>query len=480
MGDMEMNVDLAVIGAGPGGFSAAFRGADLGLDVALIDPHPTPGGNYLYTGCIPAMALLHIAATISDAGTLSQLGVDFGEPTINQARVMGWKDEVVEKIGQHLAARAKHRGIQLIKGYGRFENEKRLQIESGDINHISFGSCVIGAGSHPAPLAGVDYSSGRRIINHTDALNFHEVPDSILIIGGSSTGLETGVVYSALGSNVFLAAEELRLLPHIDADLALPLQNRLTDIFSELYLETKITRLTESETGVETEMITGREKRTKHFNQVIIATGSLPAGNSLCLEKAGVLMDEGGRIFTDEQQRTNVNTIFAVGNAAGCPVMAHTAMRQGRVAAEVIAGSRTAFDVRADPQVLFTDPQIAWCGLTEREAKKQGIPVTVRTFDWKDSYRAQTIAAAEGITKLLADPETGRLLGVGICGRNAESLIAEGATAIEMSCLAEDLALTLHPHPTLSESLGNAAEVFMGTSIFTDISPEERKPTNKL
>ena len=475
MGDMELTCEIAVIGSGPAGYAAAFRAADLGLDVALVDPRPKPGGVCLYEGCIPSKTGLHLAELIFDARQAAAMGLHFAAPRLELAEVRSWKQQVIDTMAAGLAHLSARRGIQLIAGQGRFENSTTIRIDGAEFRRVRCRHSVIATGSAPLALPGISFRNGGRIMDSSLALALEEVPESLLGIGGGYVGQELGTLYAALGSRVQLVEAADRLLAGIDRDLVAPLQNRLDGLFENIRLRTRVAAIQEGPDGVEVQLQddTGSTGHTV-FDRVLVAVGRQPNTADLGLETTGVRLGERGNIEVDDRQQTADPYIFAVGDVAGGVMLAHKATREGRVAAEVIAGRNSRFDVRAIPAVVFTDPQIAWCGLTEEQAATEQIPVAVQKFPWKFSGRAQTMGAADGLTKILVSPEDGRILGVGIVGRNAEGLIAEGVLAIEMGALAEDLALSLHPHPTLSETEAEAAEIFLGSP--TNILPKQTQP----
>lgn len=475
MGDMELTCEVAVIGSGPAGYAAAFRAADLGLDVALIDPRPKPGGVCLYEGCIPSKTGLHLAEMIFDAREAAAMGLHFAAPRLELAEVRSWKQQVIEKMAAGLGHLSARRGIQMIAGQARFENSTTLRIDGGEIRRIRCRHSVIATGSRPLVLPGTSLREGGRIMDSAQALALAEVPGSLLVVGGGYVGLELGTLYAALGSRVQVVEAGDRLLAGIDRDLVAPLSDRLAGLFEKIRLQTEVVTMQEADEGVEVQLRdkAGNSERLV-FDRVLVAVGRRPNTADLGLETTRVKMDERGGIVVDDRQQTADPGIFAAGDVAGGVMLAHKATREGRVAAEVIAGGTSRFDVRAIPAVVFTNPQIAWCGLTEDQAAAGQIPVAVQKFPWKFSGRAQSMGAADGLTKILVNPEDGRILGVGIVGRNAEDLIAEGVLAIEMGALAEDLALSLHPHPTLSETEAEAAEIFLGSP--THILPKQPQP----
>ena len=464
MGDMAMSTDLLVIGSGPGGYAAAFRAADLGLDVIMVDPLPSPGGLCLHKGCIPSKTFLHLAELIVDAARARKMGIDFGEPEIDLVAMRTWKKQVIDSMAAGLTALAKRRGVLLTQGIVRFESSTSVRLTGAEISGIHFKHGIIATGSKPLELPGISFSPGSRIMDSAAALTLPDIPDSLLVVGGGYVGLELGSIYAALGSEVTLVERENRLLAQVDADLVQPVQKRLTRLFTDIHFGILVDTLQEQDATVAVSWHRDGKIEQHFFDRALVAIGRIPNCNELGLEHTEVQVDRRGFIRIDEQQRTTDTHLFAVGDVAGGVMLAHKATREGRVAAEVISGKKSGFDARALPAVVYTDPQISWCGLTEQQAAAQNIAYTVRKFPWKYSGRAQTIGATDGITKLLIDPQNDRILGAGITGRDAESLISEVALAIEMGALAEDLALTIHPHPTLSETEAEAAEIFAGSS----------------
>jgi dihydrolipoamide dehydrogenase len=462
MGELAQDTELLVIGGGPGGYAAAFRAADLGLDVTLVDTAARPGGVCLYRGCIPSKTFLFLSELIFDAARARSMGVAFDPPRIDLAGLRRWKAEVIEKMAGGLINLAKRRGVQLVKGRAEFESSASVRIHEAEISRIRFRHAVIATGSRPIPFPGTEFTAGRRIMSSTGALSLADVPASLLILGGGYVGLELGTVYAAFGSRVSLVEQQDRLLPGVDADLVEPLHRRLQGIFSDIWLNTRIKSLLEEETGVAVSLEGAGAGSEQRFDRVLVAIGRRPATDGLGLENTQVRRDAKGFISVDHQQRTADERIFAVGDAVGGMMLAHKASYEGKVAAEVIAGKPSAFDVRAIPAVVYTDPQIAWCGITEEQALRENRPIRVQRFPWKFSGRAATMGAPEGLTKIIAEAESGRILGVGITGRDTEGLIAEGVLAIEMGALVEDMAASMHPHPTLSETEGEAAELFFG------------------
>ena len=464
MGELWQETDLLVIGSGPGGYAAAFRAADLGLDVTMVDTAQRPGGVCLYKGCIPSKTFLFLSELIHDAQRAERMGITFGKPQIDLKALREWKATVIDTMANGLVSLSKRRGVQLLQGRAQFESSDKARLYDCDVSHMKFRHAIIATGSRPIALPGTEFKPGGRIMSSTGALALPDVPQNLLIIGGGYVGLELGTVYAALGSRVSLVELEDRLLPGVDTDLVEPLHRRLSNMFDSIHLKTKVASMQETDNGVTVVLEGNIEKIEQQCDRVLVAIGRRAASADIGLEKTQVEVDDRGFIKVDDQLRTADERIFAVGDVAGGLMLAHKATREGKVAAEVIAGQPSAFDVRAIPAVVYTDPQIAWCGLTEEEARAQNIPIKVQRFPWKFSGRATTMGAPEGLTKILVDPESGRIVGVGICGRDTEGLISEGVLAIEMGALAEDMALSMHPHPTLSETEGEAAELFLGSA----------------
>jgi dihydrolipoamide dehydrogenase len=460
MGDMVDEVDVAVVGGGPGGYSAAFRCAELGLETVVIDADRRLGGACLFEGCIPSKALLHVAAVVSEAERAKEWGVDFGEPRISLDPLRKWKQErVIGKLARGLAGVAKTKGVTLIGGRAIFEDSSTLRIEGDTLQKIRFKHAIVATGSEPSPLPGVALRSDR-VMDSTAALELPDIPERLLVIGGGYIGLELGTVYATLGSRVTLVEMTEGLLPGVDRDLVQPLQRRIEKLFAAVHLRTKVTGLRETGDRVEA-TLEGQDPQT--FDRVLVAVGRRARSSGLGLEATRVrLTDRGGFVQIDDRCRTDDPHVYAVGDVTGEPMLAHRAMRQGKVAAEALAGQPAAFDNVAIPAVVFTDPEIAWCGLSEAQAKSQGMETKVSKFQWAASGRAATIGRADGLTKLVADAASGRVVGVGIVGPGAGELIAEATLAVETAALVEDVAATIHAHPTLSETLMEAAENLLG------------------
>jgi dihydrolipoamide dehydrogenase len=456
MGDLVNEVDVAVLGGGPGGYSAAFRCAELGLETVVVDAGKRLGGACLYEGCIPSKALLHVAAVIGEAERAKEFGLDFGEPRVSLDPLRKWKTErVVGRLSRGLASVAKAKGVQVIGGLGAFEDSRSIRVGGDEPQVIRFKHAIIATGSLPSRVPGLDLAS-ERIMDSTAALEVPEIPERLLVIGGGYIGLELGQVYAALGSRVTVVEMTDGLLPGADRDLVQPLARRCEKMFASIHLRSKVTALKESGASIEATLGGGQEPHG--FDRVLVAVGRRAVSDKLGLETTKVKSGERGVIPIDERCRTADPHIYAVGDVTGDPMLAHRAMRQGKVAAEAIAGRPSAFDNAAVPAVVFTDPEVAWCGLMEAEARRAGREIKLAKFLWAASGRAATIGRSDGLTKLVVDAASGRVIGAGIVGPGAGELIAEAALAIETAVTVEDLALTIHAHPTLSESLMEAAE----------------------
>jgi dihydrolipoamide dehydrogenase len=467
------NLHVAIIGAGPGGYAAAFLAADLGMKVTLIDPEINPGGVCLYRGCIPSKALLHVAKLIDETRHASNWGVDYVDPKIDLSRLRSWKEGVVKKLTGGLGVLTKQRKVEYIQGRAAFENSNTLRVHrASSEDSLTFDRIVIATGSRPAIIPSLKLETSR-MMDSTSALDLSEVPGTLLVIGGGYIGLELGSVYAALGSKVSVVEMLSGLLPGADRDLVLPLHKRMEKIFDSILLNTTVAAMKEESNGIRVTFDgTEVKEREKLFDKVLVSVGRKPNSEIPGLEKTQVKLGQRGFIQVNKQLQTDDPAIYAIGDVVGEPMLAHKAMHEGRTAAEAIAGHKVAFEPNAIPAVVFTDPEVAWCGLTETEAQKQNREIKVARFPWAASGRAMTIDRTEGMTKLIVDPQTERVLGVGIVGAGAGELIAEGVLAMEMGALAKDIALTIHPHPTLSETLMNSAEVFFGTA--TDIYRPKR------
>ena len=464
MGELAQETELLVIGGGPGGYAAAFRAADLGMDVTLVDIAERPGGVCLFRGCIPSKTFLYVSELIHDAERAERMGLNFGQLRIDLEALRNWKDQVIDRLADGLVSLSDQRGVQLIRGRAVFEGPDKIRLHEAEVSHVTFKHCVLASGSRPVPIPGAPFRKNGRIMNSTGALDLTDIPPTMLVVGGGYVGLELGSVYAALGSRVTVAEMGDRLLPGTDPDLVLPLQRRLESLFEEILLNTRVTDLEENTSGVYVRLTTEKGEISQKFDRALVAIGRKPNSANLGLDAADVHRDSRGYVMVDEQQRTSNPKIFAVGDVAGGLQLAHKATYEGKIAAEVIAGQPSASDARAIPAVVYTDPQIAFCGLTEEEARQHGIKVEVRRFPWKFSGRAATMDAPEGLTKMIVEPETERILGMGIVGRNTEGMISEAVLAIEMGALARDVALSIHPHPTLSETQMEVAEIFSGSA----------------
>jgi dihydrolipoamide dehydrogenase len=460
--EFNRSTQLLVLGAGPGGYTAAFRAADLGLQVTLVERWPSLGGVCLNVGCIPSKALLHAAKVIEDADAMSEHGISFGAPAIDLERLRAWKGSVVKKLTGGLRVLAKQRKVDVVQGAGRFVSPNVLEVmgNSGS-ERIRFDQCIIAAGSEAIRLPGLP--ADQRIMDSTDALELPEFSGKLLVVGGGIIGLEMACVYDALGSKVSVVELTNQLMPGCDPDLVRPLERRIRARYEQILLGTKVAKVESLPEGLRVTFEGEKAPAPQVFDRVLVAVGRVPNGKAIGADVAGVKVSERGFIPVDKQMRTNVPHIFAIGDIASMPMLAHKAMHEAKVAAEVAAGEQRAFDARAIPSVAYTDPEIAWVGLTETEAKANGIAFKKGSFPWVASGRSLSIGRDEGLTKLLFDPETHRVLGGGIVGTNAGELISEVALAIETGCDAADVGLTIHPHPTLSETVAAAADAFEGT-----------------
>ena len=467
MGDLpEGAYDVVVLGGGPGGYPAAFDAADRGMKVALIDENPKPGGVCLRVGCIPSKTLLHVAKLLHEAEEAAQWGIHFEKPTIDLAKLREFKSGVVNKLTGGVSQLGRGRGVEIIEGRGTLTGSNSLNVElpDGSTREMHFGRCVVAVGSRPAVPKMFDLGD-ERVMDSTGALELKDVPDKLLVVGGGYIGLEMGSVYAALGSKVTVVEMTDGLLPGADRDLVKPLQTRLEQSFDRILLNTKVEGLEATAGGIEAtlsgERIEGGQ-RTETFDRALIAIGRRPNGRTCGLETTKAEVDDRGFVVVNRRMETADPNVLAIGDVAGEPMLAHKATREAKIAVETIAGEDALFDNRGVPAVVFTDPELAWVGLTETEAERDGVRVTVARFPWGASGRAQTIDRTDGLTKLVCDPDTGRVLGVGIVGANAGELIAEGTLAVEMGAVAADLAETIHAHPTLSETLMESGEAVFG------------------
>jgi dihydrolipoamide dehydrogenase len=468
------NLNIAVIGGGPGGYAAAFLAADLGMKVTLIDREANPGGVCLYRGCIPSKALLHVAKLIDESRHAKNWGIEFGEPKIDVARLRSFKEGVVNKLTGGLGQIAKARKVQYVRGDASFENSTTVRVvkAGGGDESLSFDRIIIATGSRPAIIPSLKLDTPR-MLNSTSALDLSDVPATLLVIGGGYIGLELGTVYAALGSKVSVVEMTPGLLPGADRDLVLPLHKRLEKSFEAILLNTTVTAVREDAAGIRVSF-DGKDvkEREKVFEKVLVSVGRKPNSEIPGLDRTQVRIGQRGFIQVNKHLQTDDPAIYAIGDVVGEPMLAHKASHEGRTAVEHIAGHKVAFEPNAIPAVVFTDPEIAWTGLTETQAEKEDREIKVAKLPWAASGRAMTIDRPEGMTKLILDPATEHVLGVGIVGSGAGELIAEGTLAIEMAALAKDIALTIHPHPTLSETIMQSAEVFFGTS--TDLYRPKR------
>lgn len=463
MADSVLHAELLVLGGGPGGYTAAFRAADLGKKVVLIERYPVLGGVCLNVGCIPSKALLHVAHLIHEAEEFSQHGVSFGAPKIDLDKVRSWKESVTKSLNDGLAKLAKQRKVTVINGEGKFSSSHSVEVQTENgLQTISFDQAVIAVGSHPTKIP-VFPNDDPRLINSTGALALSSIPKKLLIVGGGIIGLEMATVYHALGSEISIVELMDQIIPGCDKDLVTPLARRIKKQYKNIWLETRVKGIEPQDKGLLVSFEGKNAPETELFDSVLVAVGRRPNGKLIDADKAGVKVDDMGFIPVDKQQRTNVAHIFAIGDVVGNPMLAHKAVHEGKVAAEVASGMKVAFDAMTIPSVAYTDPEVAWMGLTENQAKEQGIQYEKGSFPWAASGRSLSIGRSEGITKLLTHPETGRVLGAGIVGPNAGELIAEAVLALEMGADAHDIGLSIHPHPTLSETFAFAAEMITGS-----------------
>ena len=457
-----IKTDVAVLGSGPGGYTAAFRAADLGLKTVLIERYPSLGGVCLNVGCIPSKALLHVAKVISDTREAAAYGIEFGEPNIDRTRLLRWKDKILTRLTGGLKGLAGQRQVTLVQGAGQFVSPNRIAVATGDgTQDVEFDKAIIAVGSRPVSLP--DCPDDARVMDSTGALALPDIPSRLLIIGGGIIGLEMAAVYHELGSRISVVELLDNLMTGADPDLVKPLHKRIARQYENIYLGTRVTGIRPEENAVVAGFSGPQAPSEDTFDRVLVAVGRHPNGKHIGADNAGINVDEQGFIPVDKQQRTNVANIFAVGDVTGVPMLAHKATHEGKVAAQVAAGMNSAFDARVIPSVAYTDPEVAWVGVTEVEAQQQGLKFGKGVFPWAASGRSLSLGRSEGLTKLLFDEQTRRVIGAGIVGSNAGDLIAELALAIEMDCTAEDIGLTIHPHPTLAETVAGAAEMFEGT-----------------
>jgi len=473
---MADSVQVAVLGAGPGGYAAAFYAADLGMQVALVDEEKNPGGVCLYRGCIPSKALLHVAKVIDEAKHAGNLGVTYSDPKVDVDKLRGFKQGVVDKLTAGVGSIAKMRKVKFVQGRATLTGPRSMSVAGpGGTTELQFEHLILATGSHPTKIPTLSLDSPR-MMDSTSGLELHDVPKSLLVIGGGYIGLALGTVYAALGSKVSVVEMTPGLLPGADRDLVAVLEKRLKGLFAAIMLNTKVVKvgLANEGQGIRVTLEGDIPEKEQVFDRVLVAVGRRPNSKIPGLETTKVKVAANGFIETDEQRRTSEPNIFAIGDVAGEPMLAHKASHEARVAVEVIAGHKAVFEPQAIPAVVFTDPEIAWCGMTEAQAQTAGIEFEVAKFPWGALSRAITVDRPDGLTKLILEAKTGRILGVGIAGSGAGELIAEGVLAIEMGATAEDLKLVIHPHPTLSESLMESAEVFFGQS--THVFKPRKKP----
>lgn len=472
----EIKTDVVVLGSGPGGYTAAFRAADLGKKVVLIERYDSLGGVCLNVGCIPSKALLHLAKVIDDAEEVAEQGVKMGKPTLDPEKMVSWKNSIIKKLTGGLKALSRQRKVEVVTGVGKFASPNEVIVENKDTKtKITFENAIIAVGSESVNLPFIPEDP--RIFTSTGALELKDIKGDLLVLGGGIIGLEMATVYSAMGVNVTVVEFMDQLIPTADADLVTVLQKRMTKKGVNFLLKTKVTSIEAKKDGLHVAMEGehGTKDKPLCFKQILVAVGRKPNGAMISADQAGVKVDERGFIQVDNQMRTNVAHIFAIGDVVGQPMLAHKAMSEAKIASEVIAGKKHYFDPQCIPSVAYTDPELAWTGLTEKEAKEQGVAYEKASFPWIASGRALSMGREEGVTKVLFSTETNKILGAGIVGVNAGELITEASLAIEMGCDAEDIALTIHPHPTLSETVALGTEIFEGS--ITDLyMPKRKKP----
>jgi len=473
-GESDLHAEVLVLGAGPGGYTAAFRAADLGKQVVMVERYDSLGGVCLNVGCIPSKALLHSAAILNEAREMDDHGISFGEPQIDLDKLRGFKEKVIGQLTGGLAGLAKQRKVQTVHGVGSFLSPNQLAVEKdGGRRVISFDHCIIAAGSQSVKIPGLPYDD-QRLMDSTGALALADVPRRLLVIGGGIIGLEMATVYDALGSKVTIVELADDIIPGCDRDLVRPLAKRIAKRYENIFTKAKVTAIEAKPEGLLVSFEGGKAPASDTFDRVLLSVGRSPNGNKIGAENAGVQVDERGFIGVDSQQRSNVAHIFAIGDVVGQPMLAHKATHEGKTAAEAICGMKSHFDARTIPSVAYTDPEVAWMGLTETDAKAQGIAYEKGAFPWAASGRSLSLGRNEGLTKVLIEPETKRILGAGMVGPNAGELIAEAVLALEMDADIEDVALSVHPHPTLSETFNFACEVAEGSC--TDIyAPKKKK-----
>ncbi len=466
------HTEVLVLGGGPGGYTAAFRAADLGKQVTLVERYPVIGGVCLNVGCIPSKALLHVAQIIHEADEMAAHGVSFAKPDIDLDKVRSWKESVTATLNTGLTGLAKQRKVNVIHGSGAFSSANSIEIETEQgVQTITFDHAIIAAGSQPTQIP-VFPNEDSRLWDSTDALRLKEIPKKLLIVGGGIIGLEMATVYHALGSEISVVELMDQIIPGCDADLVRPLFKRIKKQYANIWLETKVVEIKPMKKGLKVTFSGTDAPESQYFDAVLVAVGRRPNGHKIAVDKAGIEVNEAGFIPVDKQQKTNVPHIYAIGDIVGNPMLAHKAVHEGKVAAEVIAGHKSAFDAMTIPSVAYTDPEVAWMGLTENQAKAQGIEYDKGAIPWAASGRALSIGRSEGLTKMISDKATGRVLGAGMVGPNAGELIAEAVLALEMGADVEDVGLSIHPHPTLSETFAFAAEMISGS--ITDLYVKKR------
>lgn len=472
VGDADLHAEVLVLGSGPGGYTAAFRAADLGRQVVMIERHARIGGVCLNVGCIPSKALLHTAQVINEAASMEDHGVTFSKPEIDIRKIESWKNSIVDKLTGGLKALAKQRKVTIVQGEAQFSGTNTMTVETADgVQTISFDKCIIAAGSRVSKVP-VFPNDDPRMMDSTDALDLEDVPKSLLVIGGGIIGLEMATVYHALGSKITVVEMQDSLIPGADKDIVKPLLKKVQSDYEAIYLNTRVASIDVQKKGLKVTLDGKDAPETVVFDKILVAVGRTPNGKLINAESSGVIVDDYGFINVNAQMQTNVPHIYAIGDIVGQPMLAHKAVHEAKVAAEVISGIKSAFDPMTIPSVAYTDPEIAWMGMTETEAKAQKVNYVKGAFPWAASGRSLSIGRDEGLTKALFDKETGRIIGAGIVGTNAGELIAEAVLALEMGADAEDIGLTIHPHPTLSETLGFAAEMAEGS--ITDLMPPRK------
>jgi dihydrolipoamide dehydrogenase len=470
----DLHAEVVVLGSGPGGYTAAFRAADLGKKVILIEEHTSLGGVCLNVGCIPSKALLHAAKVIEESKEMGEFGVSFGKPKIDLDKLRGWKDGVIGKLTKGLTGLAKQRNVEVLVGRGQFTGTNMIEVQSADgAQKVSFDAAIISAGSKVTKIPGIPYDDPR-VMDSTDALTLQSIPKSMLVIGGGIIGLEMATVYHSLGTKITVVELADSLIPGADKDIVRPLQKRLKKQYEGIHLKTKVVALSAEKNGLKAEFDGDSKPKSSIYEKVLVAVGRTPNGKIIGAESAGINVDSSGFIAVNKQMQTNVPNIYAIGDITGNPMLAHKATHEGKLAAEIIAGKKASFDARTIPSVAYTDPELAWMGVTETQAKLEGIEYEKATFPWAASGRSLAMGRDEGITKLLFSKENKRLIGAAIVGSNAGELIGETVLALEMGADAEDIGLTIHPHPTLSESIFFAAEIAEGS--ITDLYMPKKRP----